>query len=79
MTQAERNDAKEGRRNAYATAKTLFEKRNWPSWGALTQRVAKESEVSPAEARVAVKKIREKVEAEEAKKKREIAHHPWAY
>lgn len=65
-TQSERNAAKEGRRNATATAKTLFEKRQWPSWGALTQQVAKESEVSPAEARAAVKKIREQVEREQS-------------
>jgi hypothetical protein len=66
-TQAERNDAMEGRQNAAATAKTLFEKKEWPSWGALTQAVAKESEVSPTEARAAVKKIRERIERQERK------------
>jgi hypothetical protein len=68
-SQAERNDAKEGNQNAAAAAKTLFEKKQWPSWGALTQAVAKESEVSPAEARAAVARIRKRVEAEQRKQK----------
>jgi hypothetical protein len=48
-----------------ATAKTLYEKRTWKSWAELTQRVAKESEVSPAEARAAVTRLRKHVEREE--------------
>lgn len=68
-TQSERNEAQEGRKNATSAAQTLFEKKQWPSWGALTQAVAKESEVSPAEARAAVKRLREKVEAQQRKEK----------
>lgn len=63
LTPSERHDRQEGRRNAAATAKSLFEAKKWPSWAALERAVRKESEVSPAEARQAVKKLRKHVEA----------------
>lgn len=70
LTPSERRERKEGKRNASAAAKTLFEKKQWPSWAALTRAVQKESEVSPADAADAVKKLRQKFEREQKKKAR---------
>lgn len=56
--------------NAKSTAKTLFEKQEWPSWAALTQHVAEEGEVPPAMARRAVQRLRKHVEREEKKKRK---------
>jgi len=47
----------------------------WNSWGELATAVAKESEISPAEARAAVNRIRKRVEAKEkAKAKAALGH-----
>jgi hypothetical protein len=63
----------EGRQNANATVQTLYERgphpnhpkiNDWKSWGELTQAVAEEAEVSPAEARAAVQRFRKRVERE---------------
>lgn len=61
-TQSERREQKQNWNDAKAAARTLFESRKWPSWEKLTQAVMNQSEVSPAMARAAVKKLRERVE-----------------
>lgn len=61
-TPSERNDQKQGWNNAKSAARTLFESKEWPSWGVLTRAVQKESEVSPAQARKAVERLRKHVE-----------------
>jgi hypothetical protein len=65
----------EGQRNAAATAKSLFEEKEWSSWTALERKVRKESEVSPSEARWAVAQLRKHVEGEERRKAKEALGH----
>jgi hypothetical protein len=65
-TPSERNAAQEGRRNAMATARSLYGAAKKPprtaqQWAAFETLVASESEVSPAEARWAVKRLRQRV------------------
>jgi hypothetical protein len=61
-TPSERNDAKEGRQNATAKANQLVSAHGYPKsgkeWSDLEEAVAKESEVSPTEARAAVAKLK---------------------
>lgn len=64
-TETPQQKARKAKGNAYAAAKTLFEKKEWPSWSALTTRLQREAEVSPADARWAVQKLREEVERHE--------------
>jgi hypothetical protein len=45
----------------------------WNSWGELATAVAKESEVTPAEARAAVNRIKKKVEAKKTKQQKQTA------
>lgn len=54
------NDAKAG-------ALTLFESKEWASWGALMRALQKEGGVDPAMARRAVEQLRKRVEREEAR------------
>lgn len=68
-TKAEQNDAREGRQNAWASATTLYEAATKPpttnsQWAAFAHLVAAESEVSPAQAKWAVQKLREKLARE---------------
>lgn len=65
LTPSEKHSIKEGHRNAQAAAKILFESKKWPSWAALEKAVAKESEVSPADAKRAVEHLRKHVEKQE--------------
>lgn len=61
-TRAEREDTREGQANANATARRLIKGHGRPhtpkEWADLEEAVAKESEVSPAEARRAVARIK---------------------
>lgn len=59
------DDKREGRRNASATARSLYDQRKWKSWSQLERAVRKESEVSPAEARAAVARLRKRAEGQE--------------
>jgi len=47
----------------------------WNSWGELATAVAKESEISPAEARAAVNRIKKRVETKEASKRKAALGH----
>jgi hypothetical protein len=58
------------RQNAWSAAKSLFEKRTWPSWAALETKLRKESEVTPAAARWAIQKLRKQIEREGREEKR---------
>jgi hypothetical protein len=53
--------------NAKSATRTLYESKEWKSWGALIRAVQKEPEVNPAMARRAVERLRKHVEAEENK------------
>jgi hypothetical protein len=78
LTSKERREQKEGRRGAAAAVKSLYEfphgkgsvpakegeGREWASWGALETALRKESEITPLEAKRAVEKLRQHVEAE---------------
>lgn len=70
LTPSERHTARAAvrkeRGNAYAAGKSLYEKRQWKSWNELETRLRKETEVTPAAARWAVRKLREQHEREEA-------------
>jgi hypothetical protein len=83
LTPSEKRERGENTANARAAATSLYKTgykvknkkgnyvyNEWPSWDALAQAVAQESEVSPAAARAAVKKLREGVE----KQKRDAAN-----
>lgn len=70
LTPAQRQAKKRDWNDARSAARTLYEKRTWPSWEALTAAVMKQSEVSPAMARRAVRMIRERAEATEKRKRR---------
>jgi hypothetical protein len=79
----QRESAKGGvNRKAIAAARNQYEAGTkdaegnhvgWNSWGELATAVAKESEITPAEARAAVARIKKRVEAKEAKKRRSSA------
>lgn len=69
LTPGEKNSIKQGRQNAAAAATTLYENKDWSSWSALEKAVAKESEVSPADAKRAVAHLRKHHEAIEAAQK----------
>jgi hypothetical protein len=61
-TPAEQREAKEGRENAGAKARQLIQAHGWPKsakeWADLEEAIAKESEVSPAAASDAVKRLK---------------------
>jgi hypothetical protein len=64
LTPSERHSQKRAWNNAKSSARTLFESRKWPGgWPELTRAVEKQSEVSPALARRAVKRLRQHEEA----------------
>jgi len=69
LSPSEKRAKKQDWNNAKASAKTLFESKEWKSWEGLTRALEKQTEVSPAMARRAVKELREKVEREEAANK----------
>lgn len=66
---SERNEAREGRQNAWAAANQLYSAATKPpttsqGWAAFAHLLAAESEVSPAEAQWAVRRLRQKIENE---------------
>jgi len=75
-TPAERNDAREGQSNANATAARLVKSIGRPEspkeWAELEEAVAKESEVSPSEARKAVARLKGRTANRPKKKKPSI-------
>lgn len=76
-TPAEVHEARAGQRNAQAKAKQLVEAHGYPKsakeWADLEEAVAKEAEVSPAEARTAIKRMkgRKKRQGEQRKENSE--------
>lgn len=67
LTPAEKQDAREGRKNAMTTVRNLYTAAKKPpqtpqEWAAFTQLVAQEEEISPTEAQWAVKRFRQQVE-----------------
>jgi hypothetical protein len=64
-TPSERNAARDGNRNARATTSRLIKQSGVPrsakEWAELEEAVAKESEVSPAEARLAVRQAKRRI------------------
>lgn len=78
MTRAERAEAKAGHRNALATAKSLIKQRGKPirtpvEWAELEEAVRLESEVSPSEARAAVKRLQQAAAAKGKSTRRAVA------
>lgn len=72
-TPAEKQDAREGRQNAVATARRLIQAHGAPKtakeWADLEEAIAKESEVSPAEARYAVSRLKPRITSRQKKQR----------
>jgi hypothetical protein len=66
LTPSERRGIREGRQNAMSTARSAIKTGGWPKtpkeWAQLEQAVAAQSEISPADARYAIQKLRHKRE-----------------
>lgn len=63
-------EGRQSRREAWAAARSLFEKREWASWAALETHLRKEAEVTPAAARWAIQKLRQQTEKQERRQRR---------